>query len=385
MRAATPAIVTWWAALAVLAYTYAGYPLAVWAWSRLRPRPVHRAPVEPRVSILLAAYNEEAQVAARIRNLLQLDYPRSRLEVLVASDGSSDRTLAEARAAANEGVHVFGFAERGGKPRALNALADRARGDVLVFTDARQRFEPGTLRALVAAFADEDVGGVSGELLLVADPDQPGIGEAVSLYWRYEKWIRRAESRVHSTVGATGAIYAIRRRLFRPLPEDTLLDDVLVPMGVVAQGKRVVFEGAARAYDRAAATAGQEFTRKARTLAGVFQLLARHRWMLHPARNPLFLQTVSHKGLRLLTPLALALALASNLALLASPFYRACLAAQLAFYAAAAGGHLCPDRRRPALLALPYLVCVLAWATVVGFLRFARGRQAVTWRRVAEG
>ena len=373
-----------WAALALLAYTYVGYPLLIGAWSRIHPRPVRRGGVEPTVSILLAAYNEEREVAARIRNLLDLDYPRHRLEILVASDGSRDATLERATAFEGAGVRVLGCPERRGKPAALNALARRARGEVLVFTDARQRFERGTLRALVADFADPDVGAVSGELILVADPDRGSVGEAVGIYWRYEKWIRRAESRVHSTVGATGAIYAVRSGLFRPLPEDTLLDDVLVPMRVVAQGSRVVFESAARAYDRAAATATQEFARKARTLAGVFQLFARHPWVMDPLRNRLFFQTVSHKGLRLLTPLALAAALVANLLLLQSPFYRSCLAAQMAFYAAALAGHTRRDRRdRLPLLSLPYLVCVLAWAAVVGFVRFARGRQAVTWKRVS--
>jgi cellulose synthase/poly-beta-1,6-N-acetylglucosamine synthase-like glycosyltransferase len=373
-----------WAALALLAYTYVGYPLLIAAWSRIHPWPVRRGDVEPTVSILLAAYNEEREVAARIRNLLDLDYPRDRLEILVASDGSRDATLERAAALEGAGVRVLGWPERRGKPAALNALARRAQGEVLVFTDARQRFERSTLRALVADFADPDVGGVSGELMLVADPDRGSVGEAVGLYWRYEKWIRRAESRVHSTVGATGAIYAVRRGLFRPLPEDTLLDDVLVPMRVVAQGSRVVFESAARAYDRAAATATQEFARKARTLAGVFQLFARHPWVLDPLRNRLFFQTVSHKGLRLLTPLALAAALVANLLLLQSPFYRSCLAAQVAFYAAALAGHARRDRRdRSPVLSLPYLVCVLAWAAVVGFVRFARGRQAVTWERAS--
>jgi cellulose synthase/poly-beta-1,6-N-acetylglucosamine synthase-like glycosyltransferase len=373
-----------WSALATLALTYLGYPLLVWAWSRIHPRPVRSGRVEPTVSILLAAYNEERQIAARIRNLLDLDYPRDRLELLVASDGSADATLERAAAFEGAGVRVFGRSERRGKPAALNALASCAAGELLVFTDARQRFERGTLRALVASFADPEVGGVGGELMLVADPDRGSVGEAVGLYWHYEKWIRRAESRVDSTVGATGAIYAIRRALFQPLPEDTILDDVLVPMGVVAQGHRIVFESAARAYDRAAASATQEFARKARTLAGVFQLFNDHPWVLSPRRNRLFFQTVCHKGLRLLTPLALAAALAANLLLLSSPFYRACLVLQATFYAAALAGHLRRDRRdRSPLLSLPYLICVLAWAAVVGFVRFARGRQAVTWERAS--
>jgi poly-beta-1,6-N-acetyl-D-glucosamine synthase len=382
--ATSGAAVALWGAVAVLAYTYAGYPLLIWAWSRIHPRPLRCDHVEPTVSILLAAYNEERQVAARIQNLLDLDYPRDGLEILVASDGSDDATLARAAAFEGAGVRVFGLPERRGKPAALNALASRSKGEVLVFTDARQRFEPGTLRKLVASFADADVGGVSGELMLVADPDRGSIGEAAGLYWHYEKLIRRAESRIDSTVGATGAIYAIRRSLFRPLPEDTLLDDVLVPMRVVAQGRRVVFERAARAYDRAATTATQEFTRKARTLAGIFQLFAHHPWVLNPLRNRLFFQTLSHKGLRLLTPLALVAMVVANLLLLTSPFYRVCLAIQLAFYAAALAGHAQRDRRgRSPVLSVPYLVCVLAWAAVVGFVRFARKRQAVTWERAS--
>ncbi len=384
LSAASGAAVAFWSALALLAYTYVGYPLLIWAWSRIRPRPGRRGPVEPTVSILISAYNEERQIAARIQNLLDLDYPRDRREILVASDGSGDATLERATAFEDAGVRVFGFPERRGKPAALNALAIRATGEVLVFTDARQRFERGTVRALVAGFGDPEVGGVGGELMLVADPERGSVGEAVGLYWHYEKWIRRAESRVDSTVGATGAIYAVRRELFRPLPVDTLLDDVLEPMEVVAQGRRVVFESAARAYDRAAATASQEFARKARTLAGVFQLFAHHPWVLHPLRNRLFFQTVSHKALRLLTPLGLVAALVANLPLLQSPFYRVCLALQLAFYAAALAGHARRDRRdRSPLLSLPYLVCVLAGAALVGFLRFARGRQAVTWERAS--
>jgi hypothetical protein len=252
LSAAAGAAVAFWSALALLAYTYVGYPLLIWAWSRIRPRPGRRGPVEPTVSILISAYNEEKQIAARIQNLLDLDYPRDRREILVVSDGSGDATLERATAFEDAGVRVFGFPERRGKPAALNALAIRATGEVLVFTDARQRFERGTLRALVAGFGDPEVGGVGGELMLVADPERGSVGEALGLYWHYEKWIRRAESRVDSTVGATGAIYAVRRELFRPLPLDTLLDDVLEPMGVVAQGRRVVFESAARAYDRAA-------------------------------------------------------------------------------------------------------------------------------------
>lgn len=373
-----------WVALALLAYTYVGYPALIWVWSRVRYRPVRAGTAVPCVSILLAAHNEEAAIRARLLNLLSQDYPADRLEVLVASDGSSDATAERMHEVMDGRVHSFVLPSRRGKPAVLNVLAGAARGDVLVFTDARQRFDPGTVRTLVAPFADSSIGGVGGELMLVADPEHGLAGAGMGAYWRYEKLIRRAESRVHSTVGATGAVYAVRRELFRPLPEDTLLDDVLVPLRVVAQGRRVVFESAARAYDRTSPTAAHELRRKARTLAGNFQLFARERWLLHPTRNPIFFQTFSHKALRLVTPLALAAALTANLLLLDSWPYRVLLGAQLAFYAAAAAGHALRIRgRRSSLLALPYVVCLLSWATVVGFTRYVRGRQRVTWDTAA--
>jgi poly-beta-1,6-N-acetyl-D-glucosamine synthase len=368
----------------LLAYTFVGYPALVWLASRLRPRPVRAGGAQPRVSVLLAACDEERNIAARLENLLASDYPADRLEILVASDGSIDATVARARAFERRGVRVFDLAPRRGKPAALNVLSRAASGDVLVFTDARQRFDPNTLRALVAPLADPDVGGVSGELLFVTDPHRGSVGFGVGLYWRYETLIRRAESRVHSTVGATGAVYAIRRSLFQPLPDDTILDDVWIPLRVVAGGRRVVLESAARAYDRASTTAGQELARKVRTLAGNFQLFARERWLLDPFRNPIFFQTLSHKALRLLTPLALASALGANLWLAGSPPYGLLLAGQLAFYAAAAAGHALRLRGRHApAFALPYVVCLLSWATVVGFVRYVRGRQSVTWDRAA--
>jgi glycosyltransferase involved in cell wall biosynthesis len=369
-----------WICALLLAYTHAGYPLLVGAWAALRPRPFRRGPEAPRVSVLVPARNEAARIAGRIENLLALDYPPGRFEVLVGSDGSTDRTEQQARAHEGKHVRVLAFPTRRGKAAVLNALVPEARGEIVVLADVRQRFEPGALRALVAPFADPRVGAVSGELLLGANPGETAVGEGVGFYWRYEKFIRRSESRVDSTVGATGAIYAIRRRLFVPLPEDTLLDDVLVPMRIVRGGYRTVFEPAARAHDRAAATAGEEFRRKVRTIAGNFQLFARNRWLLDPRHNRLWLQVVSHKGLRLVSPVLLAGALAANVALIASPLYRATLAVQGAFYAAALTGAVLRNlRKRVPLLTVPYVICLLSWATIVAFARFCAGRQPVTW------
>ena len=198
---------------------------------------------------------------------------------------------------------MHAFAVRRGKAAVLNDVVPRASGAIVVLADARQRFEPDTVRALTRPFADPAVGAVSGELILTETLEGPAVGRGVGVYWRYEKLIRKSESRVDSTVGATGAIYAIRRELFEPIPEDTLLDDVLIPLRIVRRGYRVLFEPAARAWDRVAASAGEELARKVRTLAGNFQLFVREPWLLDPRRNRIWLATVSHKGLRLLGPL----------------------------------------------------------------------------------
>ena len=357
-----------------------GYPALAWARATLRPRPPRALGIEPTVTILVAAHNEVARIGDRIENLLALDYPRDSREILLASDGSTDGTAERARAWEQDGVSVVAFESRRGKPAVLNDLVPKARGEIVVLADARQRFDAAALRALVGPFADPRVGAVSGELVLTLPDNGTVVGEGVGFYWRYEKFIRRHESRAESTPGATGAIYAIRRELFEPIPEDTILDDVLIPLRIARRGYRVLLEPNARAYDRVAATSEEEFTRKVRTMAGKFQLFVRNRWLLNPFRNRLWLQTVSRISLRLLVPLLLAAAFATNLALTDENVYKATLAIQLLFYSAALGGYLLRNiRRRVPLLIVPYVFCLLNWTIVVGFARFLSGRQRVTW------
>ncbi len=375
--------VVFWSALALLAYTYAGYPLVVTLAARRRPETASDPDVLPHVTVVIAAYNEEARIRERIANLLAQDYPADRLDILVGSDGSTDRTAEAVRATGSLHVSAVAFAFRRGKAACLNDLVPRASGDIVVFADARQQFAPDTIRRLVARFGDPQVGAVSGELLLRPAGTSP-VGEGVGLYWRYEKHIRRMESRVDSSVGATGAIYAIRRRLFSPIPADTVLDDVLIPMLIARQGYRVVFEGSAVAYDATPPHGRGELARKARTLAGLFQLLSAHRWLLSPARNRLWLQTVSHKALRLSGPALLVMMLAASLAA-DGLFFDLALGGQAAFYAAAlAGGTFGLRRQRvPRLLALPWTFCLLNLAVCVAGWRFLTGSQRVTWERPA--
>lgn len=367
-----------WCCVSLLIYANVGYPALLLAWGALRPKPYQTGPSEPSVTVILAVHNEAAQIEGRLANLLSLHYPNERLDVLVGIDGASDQTAERAREFPSSRVRVIEFEARRGKPSVLNSLAPLARGEILVFGDARQRYDPEAIRALVAPFVDPQVGAVSGELVLTEGDGKP-LEKGLGLYWRFEKAIRRGESRVGSVVGATGAIYAIRRALFEPLPADTILDDVLVPMRIARRGFRVVFEPKARAYDRAPASPSGEFARKVRTISGNFQLFTKQPWLLSPS-NPLWLQTVSHKGLRLLTPLLLGLVFAANLWLLDRTLFQGILLAQVVFYELAFLGHALRHVHIPAL-ALPYVICMLAYATAVGFVRFLNGQQRVTWAR----
>jgi cellulose synthase/poly-beta-1,6-N-acetylglucosamine synthase-like glycosyltransferase len=335
-----------WSCVCVISYIYLGYPFLLAACARVARRPAHKAELEagewPSLSIILAARNEADRLPSRLRNLLDLDY-KGRREIIVVSDGSTDRTAAI--------LHEYRRAVRaielpaGGKPTALNKGVEAATGDILVFADARQRFAQDALIHLAANFADPQVGGVTGELFLDHHANDSTIGDGVGLYWRYEKWLRRNESAVWSTLGATGAIYALRRSLWRPLPASTLLDDVLAPMRVVLAGYRVVFEERARAYDRPSPDAAAESRRKTRTLAGNYQILAQEPRLLLPIANPVWLQYVSHKIGRLVVPWALVGALLSSAALApASWVFSAAFLAQVGFYGLAVLGG-CLDAR----------------------------------------
>jgi len=372
--------IPFWISILILGYTYLGYPALIWLWARLRPRTLCAGRHEPKVTVLVVAYNEGRRIAERLENLLTLDYPKELLEIILASDGSTDDTVERAGAYRQAGVTIAAYKTRRGKPAVLNELVPKAQGEIVVLADARQRFDRDVLRVLVGSFADPRVGAVSGELILTPNAAGTSVGQGVGFYWRYEKSVRRHESRVNSTVGVTGAIYAIRRNLFEPIPRDTLIDDVLIPMRVVARGYRVLFESRAHAYDRVAATPGEEFTRKVRTVAGNFQLFTREFWLLNPFRNRLWLQVLSHKGLRLLSPVFFLTALGTNLLVVSSPLYAWTLGGQILFYAAALGGYsLRNSSKQIRLLSVPYVICLFQWATIVAFFRFVTGRQSVQW------
>lgn len=384
---ASLAVVTVWVSIAALLYAYVGYPAIMFVLARVAGQPAEKAASTPDVSIVVVAHNESARIATRIRNLLALSYPAGRTEIVIASDGSTDDTV-ERASAFGDPVRVVAFRDRRGKPAVLNEVVPSARGEIVVLADSRQKFDPSALEALVSAFADHRVGAVSGALSIDRRPDPEAVAQAgcegAAVYWSYEKGLRWDESRFDSAIGATGAIYAIRRALFEPMPDDTILDDVVTPMRIARTGARVLFEPAARAYDHVTASDQHEFRRKTRTMAGNFQMFARERWLLNPFRNRLWFQTISHKALRLTLPIWFAALFVSTFALLGTPFYGLLFAGQLLFYAVAVFGAIAPGaRRRIPGLVVPYAMCFLSASTVAGAIRFGLGRQRVTWEREA--
>lgn len=378
-----------WISLAAILYTYVGYPLAIWMLARFCPRRVAKAPITPRLSVVVACLNEEPNIGARLQNLLQSDYPRELLEIIVVSDGSTDGTAAVAEGAAQAAgdgrIRVFAYPGRRGKPTALNLGVCEARGEVIVFADARQRFEPQALKHLAANFADATVGAVSGAYRLGGNAHST-VGEGVGLYWKYEDLIRRSEARFHSVIGATGAIYAIRRELWRPLPTETILDDVYTPMQIALGGYRVVFEANAVAHDCVAPSAAREFARKARTLMGNYQLCQLMPRLALPT-NRLLWQFASHKLLRLAAPFFLLLLLVANLLIIEASapldvsFYLATLAVQVAFYLSVfVGWGLSKTRHRVRLFNVAYVFSVMNAAALVGLWYFLFGKRNV-WAR----
>jgi cellulose synthase/poly-beta-1,6-N-acetylglucosamine synthase-like glycosyltransferase len=365
-----------WVSAALIVYTYAGYAAWLWIRARLRPWPVRRGAYENPVSIVMVVRNEERVLEEKLRNLLALDFPAEQWQIVVVSDGSTDGTESILREyAKNPRVHVVMNQMSSGKACGLNDAVTWAEGDIVVFTDARQKIEAGAIRRLLENFADPDVGAVSGELML-GDINSDEAVQGMGLYWKIEKAIRELESAAGSVVGATGALYAVRRNLLVPFPPDTILDDVYLPMHVVRQGSRVIFEPRARAWDVLSLGADREFRRKVRTLSGNYQLLQLAPWIL-TGSNPIRFEFVSHKLMRLLVPFALFAVLLSS-ALLPHPFYRLALVLQLAFYGLAVLGMLGMKRGvvfRVADAALTFVV--LNTAAVVAFSKFVTGRKAV--------
>lgn len=366
-----------WVSAALVGYVYVGFPAALAAITAIYRRPVKKAPHTPAVSLVVPAYNEESVIEAKLEACLALDYPADKLEIVVASDGSTDRTVERARRfEADPRVRILDFEQNRGKLAMLNDVLRQVEGEIVVFSDAATMPEREALRELAANFADPRVGAVSG-IYKIRDQAGAALGKQEDLYWKIETFLKEREAALGSILGAHGALYAIRRRLY-PFPESTVInDDFVIPMRIVAQGYRAAYEPRAFAWEEAQDSSG--FGRRVRLMAGNFAQLAEMKGLLWPPSQWLTLFFfLSHKAGRLAAPFAMAAALAANVLLLGSPLFRFTLLVQLGFYGLAAAGAL--GWLRPRALRLPYYFTTINLAAFFGFYYAVLRRGRVGWK-----
>lgn len=391
--------ILFWIALVFIVYTLAGYPLLIALLARFLPQSVFEPYLEeqlPQVTLLIAAYNEERVLERKLQNTFELDFPAERLQILIAADGSSDRTAAIATAHQADGVELNHIPERGGKMAAINRAMPRARGEIVVFSDANNLYEPQALRELIKPFTDPGVGASTGEKLILLAGDELSASEG--LYWKYESWIKKSESRLGSCTSSTGEILAIRRKAFEAPPGNIVNDDHFIVIDLVRRGYRVVYSPSARSYEEVSLSAGDEIKRRARMNAGLFQTISLSGYLL-PKRNLLYVwKLISHKYLRGFIPVAMILALLVNtlqvvrspwsadfsLGALTGPAAWCLLALQILFYVLALlGNHYRPGGIAGKLFYLPTFLVNSNWSVLVGLRDFLTGKQAHLWHRVA--
>ncbi len=381
--------ILFWISIGVVVYTYAIYPAlllliaAVWQTWRdvrfaLRRGDRRRRPADgtPTVSIVVAAHNEASVIEAKIRNCAELEYPRDRLEILIGCDGCDDGTPDIAAASGCANLRVFDYRERSGKPATLNRLVPEARGEVVVFSDANTLFAADAVGRLARHFADPGVGCVAGDLRLRS----PGGLDNESSYWRYESFLKFLESRFNMMVGAHGGMFAIRRELYEPLPEGTIIDDFLTAMLIRKRGYRVLYDPEAAGWEETNPPA-QEFRRRVRIGAGNLDAL-RYTWrLLSPTAGLVCLSYWSHKILRWLVPFALLTSLTGSVLLAREPLYAVFAALAAWFVATALIGYGLERRKvRLRLLSVPYYFLSINLALLCGFVRYALGARRAVWR-----
>src|SRR5262245_12910140 len=381
--------IVFWASLALVLYVYVGYPILIWLcaslFERRRERKADEPSDSPRVSILVSALNEEDSIGQRIENALAQDYSAGRLEIVIASDGSVDQTnqIVQGFVERNPGrVRLLAFPVRRGKSNVLNDAIGQLSSEIVVLSDANTFFQSSAVSYLARWFHDPSVIAVCGKLVLV---DHRSGRNVDSLYWRYETFLKTCEGRLGALLGSNGAIYAIRRQEYVPIPGDTIIDDFVIPLTIKRQtGGRIIYDASAIATEETPAEVSDEFRRRARIGAGGFQSIARLWPLMLPTYGWTSLAFVSHKLLRWVCPAFLFMAIVANLFLLAEPIYRFLLAGQVTFYLLAALGMIVPGNGFAIrLLRLTTLFTSMNLALAVGFWRWIAGQQRVTWQRTA--
>jgi cellulose synthase/poly-beta-1,6-N-acetylglucosamine synthase-like glycosyltransferase len=378
------AIVCFWISVGALFYTYIGYPLLVALMSFLRPRPVSREEsMIPPVTVIITAYNEERDLEAKILNTLALDYPKEKLEILISSDCSSDRTDEIVRSFSDRGVRLHRQPQRLGKTAAQNAAVELASGDIILFSDATTLYQPDVLRVIVPNFADAEIGCVAGKLIYI-DPAESNVGRGARSYWGYETFLKRHESRVSSLIGVSGCLYAVRRSAYVPLYNEAC-SDFIIATKMIEQGLRTIYEPEAVCTEETNDRANKELRMRVRVIAQTYTDLWRHRGMMNPFRSGFYaLQLLSHKVMRYLVPVFLVVLLLSSAVLATnSLFFGLLLTAQLAFYTLAAAGWLLErNGRRIRLLALPHYFVLGNLAALMAFYQFLRGERYASWEPI---
>lgn len=373
-------------------YSYIGYGILVWLLIRLRnlfrsPHPVPVTTEWPRVSLVVAAYNEEQFIVEKIENTLSLDYPRDKLDIIFITDGSTDNTPALARRYTD--VRVLHEPERRGKVAAIHRAMQTVTTPVTIFCDANTLLNTASIRNILRHYADPKVGGVAGEKKVLSGNDGQASGAGEGIYWKYESLLKRLDAELYTVVGAAGELFSIRTELYEPVPPDVLLDDFVISLGICRKGYRIVYEPQSFASETPSTSMKEEQKRKIRISAGAFQSMIMLKDLLNVVRYPvLSFQYISHRVLRWTAcPIALPLIFILNIILAfnpGSPFYLLLLAGQCLFYTAAIAGWLLSNRNiKVKALYVPYYFFFLNLSLYLGFLRFRKGRQSVLWEKAA--
>jgi cellulose synthase/poly-beta-1,6-N-acetylglucosamine synthase-like glycosyltransferase len=372
-------------ALLVIACSYLGYPVFIFVLSKVFGKPVRKAAITPSVSIIIAAYNEELDIGRKLENTLALHYPESALEIIVASDCSTDATDVIVRSFAPHGVVLFRQPERLGKTAAQNRAVDIASGDIILFSDATTVYDQDCIHKMVHNFADPDVGCVSGNVVYV-DPGSTAVGHGMRTYWGYEVFLRQCESLYGSLVGVCGCIYAVRRRNYRRLAPD-MCSDFVIASEIFLQGLRTVYEPEAIATELTNSRGRDEFRMRVRICEQTISSLYRYREVLNPFRHGAYaFQMLMHKVMRYCMPALLAVLFISNLCLASGrPLYAVMFAAQSAFYVLALAGWLFERLGvKAGPLGFPYYFTLSNTAMARGFVKFARGQSHVVWQPIRQ-
>ncbi|MFK7970765.1 MAG: glycosyltransferase family 2 protein [Bacteroidia bacterium] len=382
-----------WIALACVVYTYVGYPLVLFALIRIKrlfgkARQAFNPSYEPDVTLLVAAYNEEDFIEEKIENSLQLDYPKDKLRLLFVTDGSDDATPRLVKGFSQ--VELMHKPERAGKIAAVQRALPQVDSPVVIFTDANTLLNREAVRNIVRHFADDNVGGVSGEKRIMTDEKAAANGAGEGIYWKYESTIKRWDSEFNTVVGAAGELFAVRTDIHPSVPSDTLIEDFYTTMKITQAGYRVAYEPEAFAMEGPSASVKEELKRKVRIAAGGIQAFVRLRALMNPLRYGwMSFQYISHRVMRwTVAPLSLLLMFLANIALASTgvPFWQGLMILQIAFYASAALGWILEKKQmKIKAFFVPYYFCVMNYAMYRGFFRYLSGRQSVLWERAKRG